>query len=140
MLGDKKPLSKSQKIYIEGILFERSQTEENIENLKCQILHGQPHRDVVPGAGYIADPTARKAVNLVANRWLVRSQAELEAVDRALSKLQQKHHHIYVWKYRRGERSWDRISDEVGYEKRQCYRIRDEILLTIARELGMIGD
>ena len=135
----KKRLSKGQKAYLEEILFSRSEIEARIETLKDQILYGQPHRELTPGQGYISDPTARKAVELSTNRWLVKSQGELEAIDRALSRLDERHHKLYKLKYCHGERSWGRIAYDMHYDVRHCYRLRDDILWEIATEMGMVG-
>ncbi len=132
-----KKLSRGQRVYIEEILFNRPEIEARIEALKVQILHGRPHQELAPGQGYISDPTARKAIELSTNRWLVKNQGEIEAIDRAMSRLDARHHKLYKLKYCQGERSWSRIAHEMGYDVRHCYRLRDDVLWEIALELGM---
>lgn len=131
-------LSRAQKKYIEEIMFSKDELEERLERLQEDLIHGRPHREVVPGRGYISDPTARAAVKLSAERTIVRARFEIEAVDRALNKLPEEHKKLFLVKYKGKERNWDVISREVGFSVRSCYRIRDQLLMQVGRELAII--
>jgi len=133
-------LTTGQRKYIEEILENRSFTEEQVEKVKEDIIYGKPPKKLIPGIGFISDPTAHKAVELQSQRWLVRVQEELEAIDRVVSRLDERYREVYKLRYEEGyggRGCWTRIGRKVGYSARQCERINLYILKEMAKELGM---
>ena len=131
-------LTKAQKKYIEEILFHKDETEERVQQLKEDMIYSRPHRELVPGRGYISDPTARVALKMSVERTLLRAQFELEAVATALNKLGKEHNQLFELKYQGKERNWRLIAEEIGFSVQHCYRLRDQLLAQVGRELAII--
>lgn len=122
--------------YVEHELYNYDYTKESLKELKEDIINEIPYKEVVPGAGYVSDPTGKKAVKLVTSKALSRMAKVVMAIDRALSRLSDDHRQLFELKYRQCL-PWQRVCDEMPTSERTYFRLRRELVVMVAVELGL---
>jgi len=127
--------------YIEHELYGYEQTKKAIEDMREDILEGNGFtaKGLVPGAGYINDPTARKAVRLVTSKALRKMADNVVAIDRAMARLNGDHRKLFVLKYLK-TMPWLKVCHEMDISDRKFFRLRREIVLMVAAEMGLPMD
>jgi len=133
---DKVKLEKSVFRYIEHELYNYKYTLQTIEDLRENIIDSVPLRETVPSAGFISDPTARKATKLVTNTALARMTRTVAAIEKALNRLNQDHRAVFELKYCQAL-PWKRVCDEMPVSERTYFRLRRELVYMVAMELGL---
>lgn|GEM_PF-1174358 len=129
-------LEKSVFRYIEHELYNYRRTMQAIKELQESIIDSAPVREVVPGAGFISDPTARKATKLITNTALRRMTDTIKDIDRALSRLKPEHKAIFELKYCKAL-PWKRVCSEIPVSERTYFRLRHELVYMVALEMGV---
>ncbi len=129
-------LSRAVFRYIEHELYNYDTTLTEIENIRVDIIEAPPLRETIPSSGYISDPTARKGTQLVTNTALVRMTRTVAAIDKALQRLNDDHRAIFELKYRQGLK-WQQVCQELPVAERTYFRLRRELVLMVACELGL---
>jgi RinA family phage transcriptional activator len=104
--------------------------------MRDEIIDAPPLRETIPDAGYISDPTAKKATKLVTNTVLVRMTRTVAAIDKALVRLGDNHRALFDLKYRQ-DLSWQQVCQELPVSERTYFRIRRELVHMVATELGL---
>ena len=122
--------------YVEHELYNYDTTLAEIEAIREGIIEAPPLRETVPSTGYISDPTARKGTQLVTNTALVRMTRTVAAIDKALARLNDDHRAIFELKYRQGMK-WRQVCGEMPTSERTYFRLRRELVLMVACELGL---
>jgi RinA family phage transcriptional activator len=122
--------------YVEHELYNYDNTLLEMENLREGIIEAPPLREAVPGTGYVSDPTARKATQLVTNTALARMARTAAAIERALERLSEDHRTIFELKYRQGLR-WRQVCREMPTSERTYFRLRRELVMMSALEMGL---
>ncbi len=122
--------------YIEHELYNYDKTRQEIEDLRETIIEMPPAREVVPGVGHVSDPTARKAIKLLTSTTLARMSRTVAAIDRALARLADEHRRLFDLKYRQCL-PWQRVCDELSASERTYFRLRHELVVMVACELGL---
>lgn len=122
--------------YIEHELYNYDETKREIEELREDIIEKAPLKEVVPGTGFISDPTARKAIKLVTSTAIARMERTVRAIDRALARLSDEHRQLFDLKYRQCL-SWQKICDEMPVSERTYFRLRRELVYMVAVEMGL---
>lgn len=124
--------------YVEHELYNYDYHLEKIEQIREKIIEASPLRETVPGKGYVSDPTAKKAVNLVSSKAIARMTTVVNAIDRALARLTDNHRALFELKYRQAL-PWQQVCRELPTSERSYFRIRRELILMVAVELGLIN-
>ena len=122
--------------YVEHELYNYDNTLVEMQNLREGIIEAPPLREAVPGTGYVSDPTARKATQLVTNTALVRMARTVAAIDKSLARLSEDHRAIFELKYRQAM-PWKRVCQELPASERTYFRLRRELVFMVAVELGL---
>lgn len=122
--------------YIEHELYNYDNTLNEIQRIRDEIIDALPVRETIPDAGYISDPTAKKATKLVTNTALVRMTRTVAAIDKALSRLPENHRALFNMKYRQ-DLPWQQVCVEMSVSERSYFRMRRELVEMVALELGL---
>lgn len=122
--------------YIEHELYNYDNTLNEIQRIRDEIIDALPVRETIPDAGYISDPTAKKATKLVTNTALVRMTRTVAAIDKALSRLPESHRALFYMKYRQ-DLPWQQVCVEMSVSERSYFRMRRELVEMVALELGL---
>ncbi len=122
--------------YIEHELYNYDYTKKSIEDLREDIINQVPYREAMPGTSYISDSTGKKAIKLVTSKALVRMNAVITAIDRSLARLNDDHRQLFVLRYKQAL-SWQQVCRELPTSERSYFRLRRELVLMVAFELGL---
>ena len=123
--------------YIEHELYNFDQTRRELEQDKLDIIHQAPQL-AVGGRSGPSDPTASRAVKLVATPSLRQMERVISAVDKALVMLNEDYRMLYELKYRQGL-SWQEVCDAMPCSERTYFRLRSKLVLTVGANLGVIN-
>lgn len=107
-----------------------------MRDLRIRIIEAPPLREAVSGTGYVSDPTARKATQLVTNTDLARMARTVAAIDKSLARLSEDHRALFELKYRQ-TMPWRRVCRELLTSERTCFRIRRELVEIVALEMDL---
>lgn len=123
--------------YVEHELYNYDLTKKIIDELREDIILSTPYKEAVGStkAG-VSDATAKKAVKLVSSVTLARMTRTVMAIDRALARLTDDHRQLFELKYRQAL-PWQRVCDEMPTSERTYFRLRRELVLMVAVELGL---
>lgn len=122
--------------YVEHELYNYDNTLVEMQNLREDEIDRTPTRETVPGKGYVSDPTAKKAVNLVSSNAINRMTNVVKAIDRALARLTDNHRALFELKYRQAL-PWQQVCRELPSSERSYFRMRRELVIMVAVELGL---
>ena len=125
--------------YIEHELYHYEVTKQAIEDMREDIISEVPQMsgDVV-SSFTISDTTQKKATRLITNAALLRMSKTTESIDRALDKLEDVHRQLFYLKYQE-RKKWREVCEELPTSERTYFRVRRELVLMVALELGMIS-
>lgn len=94
------------------------------------------HDQVASGSG-ISVPTERKAINLATNTLLKRLIRTVDALERAISNMDENEHKVYELYYE-SQISWeDIISIHLPMGRATFYRYKKNIIYKVAHEMGL---
>ena len=122
--------------YVEHELYNYDNTLLEMQSLRENIIEAPPLREAVPGTGYVSDPTARKATQLVTNTALARMARTVAAIDKSLARLSEDHRALFELKYRQAM-PWKRVCQELPSSERTYFRMRRELVEMVALEMGL---
>lgn len=127
--------------YIEHELYNYEETKKKIYELREDILEEMPvpFKEVVPGTGHISDPTARQATKLVTSTALKKMVDNVTAIDRSLDRLNDDHRQLFVLKYQHALH-WKKVCSEMPVSDRTYFRLRRELVLMVAAEMGLLAE
>ncbi len=120
--------------YIESELYGYDDTLRDLRELREEIIHGAPPKSPTRGTG-ASDSTGRKAIRLASSKVLARMERTVRAIDRVLQRLPETHLELYELKYRQGK-PWQQVCQELSIARTTYFRIRQEIVMATAMELG----
>ena len=130
-------INKSIFRYIEHELYNYEQTKKDLALYREQILEGTASPEVAvqssPG-----DVTANKAVKLTSSAFVVQAERVINAIDRSLAILGDRHKELFKLKYQMGI-TWPNITIDMGISDRTYYRLRRELVITVGQQLGLIN-
>ena len=130
-------INKSIFRYIEHELYNYEQTKKDLAVYREQILEGTPRPDVSSQTGP-SDITQSKAVKLTSSAFVIQSERILNAIDKSLTILGDRHKELFKLKYQLGV-SWPNITIDMGISDRTYYRLRRELVITVGQHLGLIN-
>ena len=125
--------------YIEHELYNYDETKKEIEELREDIIERAPLKETVPNMGYISDPTARKALKLVSSTAIARMERTVRAIERALARLSDDHRQLFELKYRQCL-PWKRVCELMPVSERTYFRLRRELVIMVAFEMGLLNE
>lgn len=127
--------------YIEGELYNYDANKRSLAELREEIIEGAQLREAVGGShpGHISDITASKAVRLVAGRAIAKMANDMLAIERALRRLTADHRAIYELYYQ-ARMPWEQVTIEMPTSRRSFFRLRRELVLMVASEMGFDVD
>ena len=130
-------INKSIFRYIEHELYNYEQTKKDLQLYREQVLEGTPRPDVSSQTGP-SDITQSKAVKLTSSAFVIQSERILNAIDKSLTILGDRHKELFKLKYQLGV-SWPNITIDMGISDRTYYRLRRELVITVGQHLGLIN-
>lgn len=129
--------------YCEGLLYDYCSYEKLIKEREEAIIN--PFRVVDENIGggrntIISNDTERIASALVEDDRLNQLNKEYEAISESLEMLSDENRKVITLAYfvKPRTKTWTGIAIECDYSIRQCYRIRDKVIESIANKLGMV--
>ncbi len=134
--GNKMNINRSVFKYIEHELYSYPKTKKEIEEYREEVLEGAhfPEVNVRTGPG---DITANKAVKLTSTMFIMRAERTVNAIESALTRLDDRHRELYIHKYHNGL-PWQEVATEMCISDRTYFRIRREIVKVVGLELGLL--
>lgn len=126
--------------YVEHELYSYEQTKKEIQELREDILEDRPALIEIASiskAGYISDPTSSKVTRLLTSKALKKMVDNIRAIDRALSRLTDEHRRLFMLKYSQAL-PWQNVRREMPVSDRTYFRMRGELVLMVAAEMGLI--
>ena len=130
-------INKSVFRYIEHELYNYEQTKKDLQLYREQILESSPSPEVAVQSGP-GDSTAMKAIKLVSSAFVVQSERVINAIDRALAILTEKHRKLFDLKYQ-DCLPWQEILVEMNISDRTYFRLRRELVATVGQQLGILN-
>ena len=129
-------LSRAVFLYIEHELYSYDATKRSLVELREDIIDETPLPEVMVSGGTTPNPTERKAARLVQNAALARMERVIRAVERALGRLTESHRQLFELKYLQSL-EWPQVCDEMAISERSFFRLRRDLVLMAAEELGL---
>ena len=125
--------------YIEHELYRYEVTKQAIEDMREDIIGEVPQQsgDVV-SSFTISDTTQKRAIKLITNAALLRMTKTTAGIDRALDKLEDIHKQLFHLRYKE-RMKWQEVCEELPTSERTYFRVRRELVMMVALELGIIS-
>ncbi len=130
-------INKSVFRYIEHELYSYDQTKKDLILFREQVIEGTVAPDVAVQSGP-GDVTGSKAIKLTSSAFVARAEQVIRAVTKSLDLLTPAHKQLFTLKYRDCEQ-WSDITIYMGISDRTYYRIRRELVIAVAQQLGLIN-
>ncbi len=130
-------INKSIFRYIEHELYSYEQTKKDLALYREQILEGTVYPEVSVQSG-ISDTTQAKAVKLTSSAFVIQSERVIQAIEKSLDILGDRHKELFKLKYQLGV-SWPNITMDMGISDRTYYRLRRELVCMVGQQMGLIN-
>lgn len=135
-------MDKFTKQYIEKQLTDYPKMDEYIMYRRLEIKYPVGHDDENIGgssAGDIGNPTERSVITIDSDKRLNQLENTKKAIEKVLNTLDINSLSLVELRYwtKPQTRTWVGIAKEIGYSERNCYNVRDMIIESIGKELGM---
>lgn len=124
--------------FIERQLYNYDETKRRIEELRDTLTcDASPAvREMVPGAGYISDPTANKAIRAVmSSPVLYRMETNIRSIDASLRRLTDGHRKVFYLKYQL-DLSVPAVCMRMPCSTSGFYKLRRQLVEMAAEEMG----
>lgn len=122
--------------YVEHELYNYSSTKKELEIYKDSIINETSLPDV-PTKSKLSDTTANKAIKLTTSTYITSSERIIGAIERGLKILGDNHNKLFRLKYI-DCLSTREIYLEMNISERSYFRIRRELVITVAQQLGLL--
>lgn len=123
--------------YIEHELYSYDEIKKELARYRETIIEGTPYLEVSGGNGP-GDPTSSKVMRLTSTSFVIQSERVINAVDKSLAILGEKHRELFSWKYQKGL-PWQEVALEMGISDRTYFRLRRELVITVGQHLGIVN-
>lgn len=124
--------------FIERQLYNYDETKRRIEELRDTLSYDASPtvREMVPGAGYISDPTANKAIRAVmSSPVLYRMETNIRSIDAALRRLTDSHRQLFHLKYQL-DLPVPMVCMRLPISTSGFYKLRRQLIYMVAEEMG----
>lgn len=130
------------KQYIEKQLEDYPKMDEYISQRRLELKYPISQDDENIGgssSGNISNPTERIVMTLESDKRLCQLEETKKAIEAVLNTLDINAYTLVELKYwiKPQTRTWDGIAIKVGYSRSHCFRVRDGIIESIAKQLGL---
>lgn len=129
-------INKSIFRYVEHELYSYEQTKKELELYKESLIESTPKSEV-PVMSALSDTTAVKAINLAESTFILKLERVINAIKKCLGMLGDNHRELFRLKYIKGL-TMKEIYIEMNLSKASYYRIRREIVIAVAQQLGLL--
>lgn len=134
-------LKKATFKHIESELYSYHDTLREINSLRKDIMFTKENDDENIGGGrssFPSSPTERIATRLATHKKLTRLEEVTNAIEKVYTGLPDEYQKLIKLKYwtRPQLKTWDGIATELNMGRRTAFRLRDEIVHTVAEVLG----
>ena len=123
--------------YIEHELYNYDEIKKELAWYREAILEGTPYVEV-SGNPQPSDSTGSKVIRLTSTSFVIQSERVINAVDKSISILGDKHRELFEWKYQKGL-PWQEVALEMGVSDRTYFRLRRELVITVGQHLGIVN-
>jgi len=124
--------------YVEYELYNYDITKKELERCREEILESSPAPPEVKVQSGLGDPTAKKAEELSTSTYIARAEQTINAIERSLNMLTDLHRMLFKLKYQ-DCLPWQEVTIELEISDRTYFRIRRELVVTVAQQLGLIN-
>lgn len=127
--------------YIEYEMYHYTEYKKEIANAREEILEGSPApSDGQPRGSGTGNPTESKALKLSMSIGYAAMEKTVNAIDSALSMLTDRHRKIFEMIYIRKRKDRYSMSDDLYISYDTLNRNKNEIVVMVGRELGVIKE
>lgn len=135
-------MDRATKRYIEKQLEDYPKLDEYITQRRLELKYPNQSKDDntdAPRTKSIGNPTERMVLTIEMDKRLNQLEKTKNSIQKVLSQLDESAYSLVELKYWKKPQTltWTGIALEVGYSRRQCFNVRDAIIESIAKELGM---
>jgi len=124
--------------YVEHELYNYDNTKKMLQQYREAILESSPGQQEIKVQTGTGDPTAKKALQLVSSAFIARAEQTIQAIERSLAMLTEDHRKLFKLKYQ-DCLPWQEVIIELGVSERTYFRMRRELVITVAQQLGLIN-
>ena len=130
------------KKHIEKQLEDYPKMDEYISQRRLELKYPISQDDENIGgssSGNVSNPTERMVMTLESDKRLCQLEETKKAIESVLDTLDVNAYMLVELKYwmKPQTRTWDGIAIKVGYSRRHCFTVRDNIIESIAVKLGL---
>lgn len=135
-------MDRATKQYIEKQLEDYPKLGEYITQRRLELKYPlQPKEENIgaPRGNEIGNPTERIVLTMDSDKRLNQLEKTKKGIEKVLNQLDDNAVSMVELKYWKKPQTltWDGIAMEVGYSRRQCFNVRDSIIESIGKELGL---
>lgn len=123
--------------YVEYELYNYDNTKKELERCREEILESSPSPPEIKVQSGLGDPTSKK-VELLTSTYIARAEQTINAIERSLNMLTDMHRMLFKLKYQ-DCLPWQEVTIEMEISERTYFRIRRELVVTVAQQLGLIN-
>lgn len=129
--------------YLEGLISDYKQMDQHIKARELELLSPWSESDGNIGGGrssIVSRPTETKGLSIATDKSLLELKRQKQALDVVVSKARPVALDIIELRYWADPRklTWDGIASQVHYSRSQCFLLRDEFILRLCEELGLL--
>lgn len=124
--------------YVEYELYNYDNTKKELQRYREAILEGSPGQQEIKVQTGTGDPTAKKAIQLVSSAFIARAEQTIQAIEKSLAMLSEGHRKLFKLKYQECL-PWQEVAIELEVSDRTYFRMRRELVTTVAQQLGLIN-
>jgi RinA family phage transcriptional activator len=126
--------------YIEHEMYCYKLTKRELNVYRENIIEGtsKPEEGSNRGSG-ISDPTGAKSIKLASSIFLAKAERTLNAIDKSLDILGDKHKELFKLRYLEG-RPWREVYLEMNISDRSYFRLRRELVISVGLNLGLLRE
>lgn len=125
--------------YVEYELYNYDNTKKELERYREMILESSPAPvEVKTQGGQITSQTESKALKLITSSFIAHAERVINAIDKSLAMLTEDHRKLFHLKYQECL-PWQEIVIEMSISDRTYFRMRRELVITVAKQLGLIN-
>ena len=127
--------------YIEYEMYHYLDYKNEIQQVRADIIHRSPlPPDGMPKGSTMGDSTSKKALALVTSAGIASMEKTVNAIDKAIASLTERHRKIFEMLYVQGRKDRYRICDEIHISERSFQYNKIELIQAVGFELGVIKE
>jgi RinA family phage transcriptional activator len=124
--------------YVEYELYNYDSTKKELERFREEILESSPSPPEIKVQSGLGDPTAKKVEKILTTTYIARAEQTINAIEKSLNMLTDLHRMLFKLKYQ-DCLPWQEVTIELEISERTYFRIRRELVVMVAQQLGLIN-